>query len=111
MSTQPKHGWLPQGTFIERLFLVRAHMGWNRKEAALASGIPYATWRTWEVGGSMPSDLDATCRKIAHASGCDYVWLMTGHVSERPGPDGLSASRCIQPFGPTPALELVTLAA
>lgn len=111
MSTQPEHGWVPQETFVERLFLVRARMGWNRKEAALACGIPYATWRTWEVGGSHPADFESTCRKIASGSGCDLYWLMTGQVSERPGPGGLSASRCTQPFGPTPALRLLPDAA
>jgi hypothetical protein len=86
-------------------------MGWrNKQEAALACGIPVATWSTWETGAK-PRDFEDACHKIANASGCDLNWLMTGQSSGRPGPDGLSVSKCTQPFGPTPALRLLPDAA
>ena len=113
MTTQPEHGWLPRGTFVERLYLVRAHMGWNRKEAALACGFPISNWRSWETGNS-PRDYEVVCQRIARATGCDLVWLMTGQASEQPRPDGseaMSASRCSVPSGPVPPAVRLEMAA
>lgn len=111
MSTQPEHGWLPQGTFVERLFLVRAHMGWDKQQAANACGVKVSTWSSWERWGRQPRNYEEVCRQIADASGCDLYWLMTGRTLERPGPGGMSASRCTQPSGPTPASALILAAA
>ena len=72
--------WTPEGTFAERLALIRIHHGWNVKEAALACGISPATWRTWE-GGASPHKYPEQCQQIAERAGIDYLWLMTGQVS------------------------------
>lgn len=75
MSAQ--QDWIPEGTFGERLAVVRQHHGWNVKEAGLACGIPRATWASWEAGKS-PQNYVEQCRKIAERAGVDSLWLMTG---------------------------------
>ena len=85
MTTQP--AWTPEGTFPERLALIRVHHGWNVKEAALACGISPATWRTWENGAS-PHNYVEVCRKIADNAGADYMWLLSGSAIARQPTDG-----------------------
>ena len=62
--------------FGARLALIRQHMGWgNVKEAALACGVPVASWRNWERDGRLPRDLMTVTAKIAERTGCDQAWL------------------------------------
>ena len=75
--TADNQGWIPTGAhFGARLALVRQHVGWgNVTEAALACGLPVASWRNWERDGRLPRDLITVCRKIADRTGCDLGWL------------------------------------
>lgn len=77
MSAQTGHGWTPDdSTFGARLALIRQRMGWgNVKEAALACGLPVASWRNWERDGRMPRDVIGICRKISQTTGVDLAWL------------------------------------
>jgi hypothetical protein len=50
-------------------------MRWNVKEAALACGVPAASWRGWELEGRPPRDYLNAVGKIARRTGCDIVWL------------------------------------
>lgn len=78
-DTSPATPWVhSDDTFAARLALVRHRMGWNVKEAARAAGVPGASWRLWEIDGANPRDKVATGKKIAAASGCDYLWLVHG---------------------------------
>lgn len=101
MTAQP--AWTPEGTFPERLALIRVHHGWNVKEAALACGIARATWASWEAGKS-PHNYVEVCRKIADAAGVDPLWLISGSLPS--GSPGASASsRCTPPSRPLPNLS------
>jgi len=72
--------WVPDDkSFGARLALVRQHMGWNAKEAALACGLPAQSWRNWEAGGRC-RDQEAAARQISARVGCDYLWLFTGEI-------------------------------
>ena len=78
MSTATERGtWVPtDATFGARLALIRQHMQWgNVQEAALACGLPVASWRNWERDGRLPRDLISISGKIASATGCDQSWL------------------------------------
>jgi hypothetical protein len=71
-------GYVPStDTFGARLALVRQYRKWNVTEAADASSIPEATWRTWEEGRS-PRNMGKVCESIAKASGVDLFWLAFG---------------------------------
>ncbi len=75
------HGWTPDDSeFGARLAMVRQRMKWNIKEAAVACTLPPASWASWEAG-AMPRNLQQTCRKIADATGADYIWLLAGSLS------------------------------
>jgi transcriptional regulator with XRE-family HTH domain len=84
--------WTPEGTFAERLALIRVHHGWNVLEAAKACGMPRATWASWEAGVS-PRDFVQACHKVAAAANVDVYWLMTGQVTVQYPPGSSS------PFG------------
>jgi hypothetical protein len=80
MTTQPvtpAGGWIPDdATLGARLALIRQRQGWgNVAEAALACGLPVASWRNWERDGRHPRDLSAVVGAIAAATGCDPMWL------------------------------------
>ena len=84
-----EEGWMAtDDTFGARLALIRQRMGWgNVAEAALACGLPVASWRNWERDGRMPRDLVRIARQIADTTGCSYYWLLDG--SAGPGtPNG-----------------------
>lgn len=70
-------GWIPDvSTFGARLALVRQRMGWgNVAEAALACGVPVASWRNWERDGRKPRDLPGVVQAIAARTGVSAVWL------------------------------------
>jgi hypothetical protein len=71
--------WKPDtAAFGARLALVRWQLNYNQKEAAIACGVPAASWRSWEVDGSMPRDLVAIATLIAERTGCDRLWLLMG---------------------------------
>lgn len=103
MSEQP-HGpvgpWIPDdSTFSARLALIRNWMGWgNVKVAALACGIPVATWRSWERDGAKPHDLEAAARRIAARTGADYGWVLGGGEAANP-----SARGAKPPLWPVPS--------
>lgn len=91
MSTQPTTGsaWIPDdSSFAARLALIRWQKRWNQKEAALACGYPYSTWRKWE-DGARPHDIVAAAAQIADRTGADEYWLLTGrrHNGSGPRPD------------------------
>ena len=65
-------------TFAARLALIRHVHGWNQREAAIACGLPPATWREWELHGSMPRDYLSTTRRIAERADIDLDWLVYG---------------------------------
>lgn len=81
--------WVPDtSTFGARLALVRQRMGWNLKEAALACGLPQASWREWELKGRDPRGIQTIVEKIAERTGVDDYWLLTGKTTPKGGPDG-----------------------
>lgn len=81
--------WVPDTEdFSARLALIRHYMRWNAKEAALACGIKPQSWREWEIGGRRPQDYQGVCKQVAEATGCDFVWLMTGRRATPPEPPG-----------------------
>ena len=63
-------------------------MGWNAKEAALACGLPAASWRDWEIKSREPRALARVALQIAERTGVDDYWLMTGRDARSPRPDG-----------------------
>src|SRR6185295_7276297 len=70
--------WIPDDdSFGARLALVRWRMAWNMKEAALACGVPAASWRLWEQS-AMPRNFIDIARRISDRTGCDYGWLVGG---------------------------------
>jgi len=99
--------WVPTvDSFAARLALIRHQMGWNVKEAARACGLPGASWRLWEMDGAVPRDQVAIARRIATASGCDYLWLLLGPDGTRretlPGPSLGLGERVIRTVGADP---------
>lgn len=106
-----ERGWRPDDTtFGARLALVRQHMGWgNVKEAALACGLPVASWRNWERDGRQPRDYVAVCMKISERTGADLAWLAgmptgvaahneLGHVGGLTRGNVAAESKCTQAF-------------
>jgi hypothetical protein len=92
-----ERGWVPSvlDDFGARLALVRHHKGWNIKEAALACGVPPASWRGWELDGLSPRNFLTVVNKISRGSGCDVIWLsgfpVTAARDEAAWADPLSA--------------------
>lgn len=70
-------GWVPGDSFGGRLAAIRQEMGWNNSEAAKACGLDRQSWQNWE-DGSRPRNLEVVAAKIAAATGCNLVWLLTG---------------------------------
>lgn len=71
-------GWVPTDLdFPARLILIRHHMNWTAKEAALACGLPPQSWRNWEHG-RQPQNYARVCRLIADRTGADLEWLALG---------------------------------
>lgn len=79
--------WVPiLTTFAARLAAVRHEMGWNAKEAALACGLPAASWREWELNGREPRGIQKIVEKINERTGVDEYWLLTGKDIPEPPP-------------------------
>lgn len=79
MTRQSTPQWIPEvSDFAARLVLIRHHMGWNLKEAAMACGLSAQNWREWELTGRKPRDYEGVCRRIAARTDCNLIWLMTG---------------------------------
>lgn len=71
--------WKPDtSNFGARLALLRWRLNFNQKEAALACGLPAASWRGWELDGTTPRDIVAVARQISERTRCDYLWLLLG---------------------------------
>lgn len=86
MTTEVSAPWVPSiDTFSARLALVRHTKGWNRKEAAIACGLPYTTWRSWETDGVVPKNIVVVARQISLVTGCDFHWLLLGPSEEKVG--------------------------
>lgn len=83
-TTQPDdRPWVVTGNaFGSRLAMVRWRMGWNIKEAALACKLPAASWRDWELAGSMPRRYIDVCSTVAEVTGADRDWLIDGRVDQ-----------------------------
>jgi hypothetical protein len=75
-------------------------MGWNMKEAALACGLPAATWRLWETGGARPRDISDAAQRIAEETGADYWWIIAGPRAMLPVPDGGARKSGRRRWGP-----------
>lgn len=104
-------GWVADdSTFGARLALIRQRMGWgNVKEAALACGVPVASWRNWERDGRLPRDLIQVSGQISRTTGCDQAWLAglpTGATGTQGANSEIACSRKTAGHG----LELVTWA-
>jgi hypothetical protein len=97
VTSGPIGTWIPSdASFGARLALVRQQMQWgNIAEAALACGVPTESWRSWERDNRLPRDLHQKAERIAGATGCDLMWLMTGRAVRLPrDPNGgLAAGR------------------
>jgi transcriptional regulator with XRE-family HTH domain len=78
---------LPQGSFGERLRLLRYSMDLSVDAIASRCGVPAPTWHTWERG-SRPRKMDEQVDAIAKATGVDRNWLMWGAGSIDTDPDG-----------------------
>jgi transcriptional regulator with XRE-family HTH domain len=76
--------WVPADTFGARLALIRQHLGLNIRQAADRCGVGEKSWRDWEDGVS-PKRYEATCSKIAVATGCNVRWLKAGGPLVQPG--------------------------
>ena len=103
MSTQAaEKAWIPRPDSLgARLALIRQHMGWNIKEAALACGIAAASWREWELSGRGPRDLADVAEKVSRRTGVDDYWIMTGKENS-PRPEGPGAKSRELPVGIEP---------
>lgn len=78
VATQTQ-SWIPNDeTFGARLALVRWRMSWNMKEAALAVGVPAASWRLWEVENAQPRNLVEIAERVSNRTGVDFDWLLRG---------------------------------
>jgi hypothetical protein len=79
MDTETVQTWIPtDADFGSRLALIRHRMSWNVKEAARECGVPAATWRLWEVEGTLPRNIVTVAMAIASKTGCDFLWLVHG---------------------------------
>ena len=78
MSEPATSGWVPDPTsdFGARLALVRQHMAWNVRAAALACHLDPESWRAWEQHGRKPRDYVHVCQTISFVTGCNLPWLM-----------------------------------
>lgn len=89
MSTHhaEQEAWIPGTASLgARLALIRQSQGWNIKEAALACGIPPASWTGWELHGMEPRKFAEAAGKISARTGVDDYWIMTG---KEPGAGGV----------------------
>lgn len=77
-------GWVPGDSWGARLAAIRQAMSWNNSDAAKACGLDRQSWQNWEAG-AMPRDKEVIAAKIAEATGCNRVWLLTGQ--RPPGAD------------------------
>jgi hypothetical protein len=68
---------IPADTFAARLVLIRHDLDLTTVEAGSRCGIHYATWNTWERGGS-PRNMADVVNKISRALDIDPNWLMWG---------------------------------
>lgn len=95
MTTAAVEGWVGSlDTFAERLAVIRQHMSWNIKEAALACGLPATSWRQWELEGREPRNYIDTVKRISARTRCDYGWLLDGRPSGSPSdPEALPTKR------------------
>lgn len=101
---KPQQGWVPgTASFGARLALVRHRMGWNIKEAALACGVPPASWRAWELNGSSPRDMVNIAIRISKRSGCDTYWLAGFDVAPTDGPEVEVSTRSSLRLVPDPS--------
>lgn len=79
--------WVPTlSSFASRLAVVRHEMGWNAKEAALACGLPAASWREWELNGREPRGIQKIVAQISARTGVDEYWLLMGKDIPEPPP-------------------------
>jgi transcriptional regulator with XRE-family HTH domain len=78
-------GWVPEDSFADRLGRVRRRQGWNFTEAGRFCGVSGKSWRLWEQHDRRPYDVVEVAEKIAAATGCDYVWLLTGRRTTEVG--------------------------
>lgn len=129
LGAQDPTNWIPSDeSFAARLALVRWRMGWNIKEAALACGVPAASWRLWELENAQPRRLVEVAGRISERTGCDYGWLLAGNrLRSTPGavrltypsgcrtiglrPPGWTADRQYPLLAPVSLGRLVTSAA
>jgi transcriptional regulator with XRE-family HTH domain len=90
-QTQTQPGpWIPrvpQGSFGERLRLLRYFLDLPQETIAASCGVPAPTWATWERG-VRPRRMDEQVDAIATATGVDRNWLMWGIGSADHEPDG-----------------------
>jgi transcriptional regulator with XRE-family HTH domain len=98
-------------SFGARLALIRQSARMNMKEAAKAAGVPAATWRAWELAGSLPHDYVGTCRKVAAAFGIDPQWVMVGPGSADGGTLNINRKSGRRPWRPGRLPQLAALAA
>jgi len=70
MTAHVHGGWVPADSFGQRLMLTRKALGLSVKEIALATGLHYATWSTWE-NGRLPSDKVDVGRRLSETYGVD----------------------------------------
>ncbi|HZO69372.1 MAG TPA: helix-turn-helix transcriptional regulator [Kribbellaceae bacterium] len=70
MTAHVHGGWVPADSFGQRLMLTRKALGLSVKEIALATGLHYATWSTWE-NGRLPSDKVDVARRLSETYGVD----------------------------------------
>ena len=83
-------------SFGARLAIIRWAQGWNQKEAALACGLPAASWREWELENRAPRNLVEVATAIAARTGYSDYWVMTGkspYPGNGRGPDDDGAPR------------------
>lgn len=79
---------VPIDSFAVRLAIIRAALGGlNISAAAAQCGLDDENWRRWEKG-QLPRDQGAVARKVAAATGFDYVWIMAGGPLR---PEGVTA--------------------
>lgn len=89
-------GRVPLDSFPNRLAIVRAEMGWNFHQAALATGLNAETWRLWEKRKRRCEDIETASAKIAQATGFSYEWLMIGgSLSPAPPPENRPTNPCL----------------
>lgn len=68
-------------SFGARLWLLRTHLGWNKKYLAEVTGISAHNLGQWENGAN-PRDVVASAKMVAAATDSDYLWLVAGVLPE-----------------------------